>query len=69
QRPERRYVEALLSRVLEISLTRSISDLMVEVRQLDSADAGTPGQSRALYAELQELQRRLASLRETMAGR
>ncbi|MDO5503710.1 MAG: DNA primase [Actinomycetia bacterium] len=68
-RPERRYVEALLARVHEVALTRSISSLMVQVRQLDTATPGEAGETRALYAELQTLQRRLATLRESMAGR
>src|SRR5690606_14516685 len=68
-RPQRRYVEALLSRVHEVALTRSIANLMVQVRQLDSGGAGEPAQTRALYAELQGLQRQLATLREEMAGR
>lgn len=69
ERPERRYAEALLSRVHEVALTRSISNLMVQVRQLDSADLSSSGQSRELYSELQDLQRQLATLRETTAGR
>ena len=67
--PPRRYVEALLSRLHEVALTRSISDLMVQVRQLDTGVQGEPASTRALYQQLQELQRRLANLRETMAGR
>ena len=68
-RPQRRYVEALLSRVHEVALTRSISDLMVRVRQVDTGGAQDDAASRELYAELQGLQRRLATLRESMAGR
>ena len=68
-RPQRRYVEALLARVHEVALTRSISDLMVRVRQVDTGGAQDPDGSRELYAELQDLQRRLATLRESMAGR
>ena len=68
-RPQRRYVEALLARVHEVALTRSISDLMVRVRQVDTGGVEDPEQTRDLYAELQTLQRRLATLRESMAGR
>lgn len=68
-RPQRRYVEALLARVHEVSLTRSISNLMVQVRQQDSAGPGEADQTRELYSELQDLQRKLATLREEMAGR
>ena len=68
-RPERRYVEALLQRVHEVALTRTISTLMVQVRQLDGGDQNDPTQTRALYTELQDLQRKLATLREEMAGR
>jgi DNA primase len=68
-RPQRRYVEALLSRVHEVALTRSISDLMVRVRQVDTGADNDPDETRDLYSELQELQRRLANLRETTAGR
>ncbi|MCA1783124.1 MAG: DNA primase [Dermatophilaceae bacterium] len=68
-RPQRRYVEALLSRVHEVALTRSISDLMVRVRQVDTGGENDPDETRELYAELQALQRTLATLRETTAGR
>lgn len=68
-RPERRYAEALLARVHEVALTRSISNLMVKVRQRDSGDPAEADQSRELYTELQDLQRQLATLREMMAGR
>jgi DNA primase len=68
-RPQRRYVEALLSRVHEVALTRSISDLMVRVRQVDTGGDNDSDASRDLYAELQDLQRKLATLRESMAGR
>lgn len=68
-RPQRRYVEALLARVHEVSLTRSIANLMVQVRQRDSAGTEQPEQTRELYAQLQDLQRKLASLREELAGR
>jgi len=68
-RPQRRYVEALLSRVHEVALTRSISDLMVRVRQADTGGGNDPDETRDLYSELQDLQRRLATLREATAGR
>jgi DNA primase len=68
-RPHRRYVEALLSRVHEVALTRSISNLMVRVRQIDTGGGDGSDDTRDLYAELQALQRRLATLRETTAGR
>lgn len=68
-RPERRYIEALLQRVHEVALTRTIANLMVQVRQLDAGEQRDPEQTRSLYAELQGLQRQLATLREEMAGR
>lgn len=67
--PPRRYVEALVSRLHEVALTRSISDLMVQVRQLDTGGQADPVATRGLYQQLQDLQRRLATLRETTAGR
>ncbi|MGA8046660.1 MAG: DNA primase [Dermatophilaceae bacterium] len=67
--PPRRYVEALVSRLHEVALTRSISDLMVQVRQLDTGGQADPTATRGLYQQLQDLQRRLATLRETAAGR
>ena len=53
----------------EVALTRTIANLMVQVRQLDGGDQSDPTQTRALYSELQDLQRKLATLREEMAGR
>lgn len=67
--PPHRYVQALLSRLHEVALTRSIQDLMVQVRQLDTGGQGDPASTRELYQRLQDLQVRLADLRETTAGR
>jgi hypothetical protein len=52
-----------------VALTRSIQDLMVQVRQLDTGGQGDPASTRELYQRLQDLQVRLADLRETTAGR
>jgi DNA primase len=65
--PERRYTNALLVRVQEISLTRKIADAMSAMRRMAADPHSDPGQARALSAELQTLQRELASLRERVS--
>ena len=61
--PDQRYVDELLVRVREVSLTRRIGDAMSALRRMDSGD---PVAARALAVELQALQRELATLRETL---
>jgi DNA primase len=61
--PDARYVNELLIRVREVSLTRRIGDAMSALRRMDSGD---PAAARALAVELQTLQRELATLRETL---
>jgi DNA primase len=61
--PDPRYVNELLVRVREVSLTRRIGDAMSALRRMDSGD---PVAARALAVELQALQRELATLRETL---
>jgi DNA primase len=61
--PDPRYVNELLVRVREVSLTRRIGDAMSALRRMDSGD---PAAARALSTELQTLQRELATLRETL---
>jgi DNA primase len=63
-RPERRYVDALLVRVHEVSLTRRIGDAMSAMRRMAADPHADPGQARELSTELQDLQRELASLRD-----
>jgi DNA primase len=61
--PDPRYVNELLVRVREVSLTRRIGDAMSALRRMDSGD---PAAARAVAVELQTLQRELATLRETL---
>jgi DNA primase len=63
-RPERRYVDALLVRVHEVSLTRRIADAMSAMRRMAADPHADPAQARALSTELQDLQRELARLRD-----
>ncbi|MDF2094250.1 DNA primase [Knoellia sp. 3-2P3] len=65
--PERRYTNALLVRVQEISLTRKIADAMSAMRRMAADPHSDPAQSRALSGELQTLQRELADLRERVS--
>ena len=62
--PERRYVDALLVRVQEVTLTRKIADAMSAMRRMAADPHSDPARARALSAELQDLQRELAQLRE-----
>ena len=62
--PERRYLDSLLVRVQEVSLTRRIGDALSALRRMDSAD---PDAARALAVELQGLQRELVALRDRLA--
>jgi DNA primase len=62
--PDARYVNELLIRVREVSLTRRIGDAMSALRRMDSGD---PAAARALAVDLQTLQRELAALRERLA--
>jgi len=62
--PERRYLDSLLVRVQEVSLTRRIGDALSALRRMDSAD---PDAARALAVELQGLQRDLVALRDRLA--
>ena len=63
-RPERRYIEALLARVSEVSLTRRIADAMSSMRRMAADPHADPARSRELSTELQDLQRELARLRD-----
>jgi DNA primase len=63
--PERRYIDALLGRVQEVSLTRRIADAMSAMRRMAADPHADPAQARALSGELQDLQRELASLRDS----
>ena len=62
--PERRYVDALLVRVQEVSLTRKIGDAMSAMRRMAADPHTDPASARALSGELQDLQRELARLRD-----
>jgi DNA primase len=62
--PERRYIDALLTRVQEVSLTRRIADAMSAMRRMATDPHSDPARARALSGELQELQRELATLRD-----
>jgi DNA primase len=62
--PERRYTGALLVRVQEVTLTRRIADAMSAMRRMAADQHSDPAQARSLSAELQNLQRELASLRD-----
>jgi DNA primase len=62
--PERRYIDALLTRVQEVSLTRRIADAMSAMRRMATDPHTDPSQARTLSSELQELQRELATLRD-----
>ncbi|SDP10572.1 DNA primase [Pedococcus dokdonensis] len=62
--PERRYIDALLMRVQEVSLTRKIADAMSAMRRMATDPHTDPAQARTLSGELQELQRELATLRD-----
>jgi DNA primase len=66
--PERRYVQSLLVRVQEVALNRQIADAMSAMRRMTADPESDPGDTRALSARLQELQRGLAGLREGAAG-
>jgi len=63
-RPERRYVDALLARVHEVTLARQVADAMSALRRLSSDPEADPARTRDLAARLQDLQRRQAALRE-----
>jgi DNA primase len=62
--PERRYVDALLVRVQEVSLTAKIADAMSAMRRMAADPNADQAQARTLSAQLQELQRELARLRD-----
>lgn len=62
--PERRYIDALLTRVQEVSLTRRIADAMSAMRRMATDSHSDPVAARTLSTELQELQRELATLRD-----
>ena len=62
--PERRYIDALLTRVQEVSLTRRIADAMSAMRRMATDSHSDPAAARSLSGELQELQRELATLRD-----
>jgi len=63
-RPEQRYLDELLVRVGEITLSRQIGDAMSALRRMDSED---PAAARVLGIRLQSLQRELAQLRARLA--
>jgi len=62
--PDQRYVDSLVARVREVSLTRQIADAMSWMRRLSSDPDADPGQVRQVGTQLQDLQRQLAMLRE-----
>jgi DNA primase len=62
--PERRYVDALLVRVQEVSLTRKIADAMSAMRRMATDPHTDRTKARTLSGELQDLQRELAQLRD-----
>ncbi len=66
--PERRYVDSLLVRVQEVALTRRIGDAMSAMRRMAADPGADPAAARSLGAELQDLQRRRAALREGLTG-
>jgi DNA primase len=61
--PERRYVDELLVRIQEVSLTRRIGDAISAMRRVPPDDSAN---SRELGVHLQSLQRELATLRSTL---
>jgi DNA primase len=61
--PERRYVDELLVRIQEVTLTRQIGDAISAMRRVAPDDNAT---GRELGIQLQVLQRELADLRSTL---
>ncbi len=62
--PEQRYVDSLLIRVHEVSLTREIAEAMSLIRRLSTDIGADPDAVREVSSRLQVLQRELATLRE-----
>jgi DNA primase len=62
--PERRYIDSLLSRVQEVSLTSRIAEAMSTMRRMATDPQTDPTVARTLAGELQDLQRQLAQLRD-----
>lgn len=62
--PERRYIDALLTRVQEVALTRRIADAMSAMRRMAADAHSDPVAARTLAGDLQDLQRELATLRD-----
>ncbi|KQZ87487.1 DNA primase [Phycicoccus sp. Root563] len=62
--PERRYIDSLLVRVQEVTLTRKIGDAMSAMRRMAADPHSDPAASRTLSGQLQDLQRELAQLRD-----
>jgi len=62
--PDQRYVDALVTRVSEVSLRREIADTMSLMRRLSSDPEADPDHVRGVSIRLQERQRALARLRE-----
>ena len=65
--PDQRYVDSLVARVREVSLTRAIADSMSLMRRLSSDPDADQAQVRAVSARLQDLQRQRAELREAVS--
>ena len=62
--PPRPYVDSLLARVQEVSVSRQIAEAMSQMRRLSAAPDGDPQQVRELSVRLQDLERRRAKIRE-----
>jgi DNA primase len=62
--PERRYVEALLARVHDVSLSRRIADATSNLRRLENDPGADPQDRRRIGQELHRLERARAELRD-----
>ena len=65
--PEARYVDSLVARVREVSITREIADALSLIRRLSSDPDADQAQVRAVSMRLQDRQRALADLRERVS--
>ncbi len=62
--PEQRFVDSLLARLRELAITRSVADVMSELRRLDNDPDADAAHKREVSATLARLHRERAALRE-----
>jgi DNA primase len=62
--PERRYIDALLARVQEVTLNRRIADATSALRRLENDPQADPSSRRTIGRELHDLEIARARLRE-----